>query len=266
MRTIVISLIIIFVPLEIMAQIFTDVSPKYRVKYEYSYKNDSTLNFYIKEDYTLDVCSSKSLYYSGDFMRRDSVMYSLLKQKVNAYEVMEKIKPYPFGLPWSVVKDYSGSLFTYYNRLIFLGVSSKERLLLPLWKIGSDTASINGHICKKATSFLYGRLWTAWFATDININDGPWLLWGLPGLIMRAYDSNKYFIFTVTAIERLKSPYDFSFYYNKLEKQKVMTYRESQAIEKMYYSDMEKFESIYLGAKRPPGEKSPARKFIPLCK
>ena len=39
------------------------------------------------------------------------------------------------------------------------------------------------------------QTWTAFYATDIPIAEGPWKLCGLPGLILRAYDSNGAFLF-----------------------------------------------------------------------
>ena len=55
-----------------------------------------------------------------------------------------------------------------------------------------------------ATSDFRGRRWTAWFATDIPISDGPWKLGGLPGLILQAYDEGQQHVFTAVGLEQVK--------------------------------------------------------------
>lgn len=52
-----------------------------------------------------------------------------------------------------------------------------------------DTTTILNIVCQKATMEFRGREYTAWFTMDIPINDGPWKLYGLPGLILKAEDS-----------------------------------------------------------------------------
>ena len=54
-----------------------------------------------------------------------------------------------------------------------------------------------------ATSDFRGRHWTAWFATDIPVSDGPWKLGGLPGLILEAYDKGHQYTFTAVGLERV---------------------------------------------------------------
>lgn len=56
------------------------------------------------------------------------------------------------------------------------------------WQLTSDTKELLGYMCQKAECDFRGRHWTAWFSPDIPINDGPWKLGGLPGLILEAYD------------------------------------------------------------------------------
>ena len=70
-----------------------------------------------------------------------------------------------------------------------------EERSLPDWEIHPDTEEILGHSCQKATAHYGGRDWTAWFAADIPIGEGPWLLRGLPGLILKAQDAEQHYVF-----------------------------------------------------------------------
>ena len=74
------------------------------------------------------------------------------------------------------------------------------------WKISQDTASILGYPCQKATVNFRGRTYTAWFSTDIPINDGPWKFMGLPGLILKISDSKDLFGFELIGIENIAEP------------------------------------------------------------
>jgi len=75
------------------------------------------------------------------------------------------------------------------------------------WKISQDTASILGYPCQKATADFRGRTYTAWFSTDIPINDGPWKFMGLPGLILKINDSKNLFGFELIGIENITESY-----------------------------------------------------------
>ncbi|MCM1137885.1 MAG: GLPGLI family protein [Muribaculum sp.] len=65
----------------------------------------------------------------------------------------------------------------------------------PEWEIGDSTKTILGYECVEATTNYRGRRWTAWFAPEIPIQDGPWKLCGLPGLILEAHDANNDYTF-----------------------------------------------------------------------
>lgn len=69
------------------------------------------------------------------------------------------------------------------------------------WKIEKDTKNIGPYICKKATAIFGGRHYTAWYCPDIAVRFGPWKLNGLPGLIMEAYDTNKFVYWYFKSIE-----------------------------------------------------------------
>ncbi|GAB4132616.1 MAG: hypothetical protein OHK0045_24510 [Raineya sp.] len=60
------------------------------------------------------------------------------------------------------------------------------------WNINFDKVKQIGNLtCTEATANYRGRKYTAWFTTQIPISQGPWKLYGLPGLILEAYDSTR---------------------------------------------------------------------------
>ncbi len=59
-----------------------------------------------------------------------------------------------------------------------------------MWEILDETKDIIGYECIKAVSADRGRRWTVWFTPEIPIQEGPWKLCGLPGLILEAEDNH----------------------------------------------------------------------------
>jgi len=73
------------------------------------------------------------------------------------------------------------------------------------WNITSETKNIAGYPCIKATTSYRGRTWVAWFTPQIPISFGPWKLFGLPGLIVEAYDTDNKYTFKPIKIEFKKN-------------------------------------------------------------
>ena len=88
------------------------------------------------------------------------------------------------------------------------------------WKVQDSIKQIAGYSCQLAVTQFRGRLWYAWFSLDIPIDNGPWKLCGLPGLIMEAYDKQNYYHYTLTSI-RTKNvePIIFYNYWNSVFEQ-----------------------------------------------
>ena len=95
------------------------------------------------------------------------------------------------------------------------------------WTLDDDTLTISGLLCHRATSKLYGKRWTAWYTEEIPSSAGPWKLRGLPGLIVKAEDSEGIHCFTlyetkneVRDINAIGNPE-----YQKLSRQKLMKFK-----------------------------------------
>jgi GLPGLI family protein len=87
-------------------------------------------------------------------------------------------------------------LFNFYSGKTFNG---KDHLIPWDWKITQETKTINGFLCKKATSDAFGYFFTAWFTEDIPINAGPEKFDGLPGLIL--YVGTAHYEYAATAVK-----------------------------------------------------------------
>ena len=80
----------------------------------------------------------------------------------------------------------------------------KEEMVMPQWEMLDGDTTIVGYPCRKAKTTFRGRSWIAWYAMDIPYQYGPWKLFGLPGLILKAYDVKGDFYFVCNGIEKGK--------------------------------------------------------------
>lgn len=61
------------------------------------------------------------------------------------------------------------------------------------WRVKNKFKKIGKFKAQKAVGEFRGRVYTAWFTEEIPLPCGPWKLFGLPGLILEAEDSEKMF-------------------------------------------------------------------------
>lgn len=65
----------------------------------------------------------------------------------------------------------------------------EEQVPVTDWELTEETDTICGYECKKATGSYGDRQWSVWYAEEIPVPYGPWKFAGLPGLVMKAEDS-----------------------------------------------------------------------------
>jgi len=69
------------------------------------------------------------------------------------------------------------------------------------WKLQDETKKIDSFTCQKATGKFRGRVWEAWFTSQVPVDAGPWKLSGLPGLILEAADTSGLYSFVCKTIQ-----------------------------------------------------------------
>jgi GLPGLI family protein len=170
-----------------------------RFVYEYKFVSDSTKKDESKtESIFLDVSKKGSKFYSKDKFISDSVIEA---QSKNQNRDFSKIK---FGMiPYVVEKSYPDYKILFFNRLDMdeYKVSDERKLD---WKILTEKEKVGEFNAQKATTDFAGRKWTAWFVTDIPIQDGPYKFHGLPGLIVKLEDKTNSHSFILKEIKNLK--------------------------------------------------------------
>jgi len=194
----------------------------------------------------LEIGSHLSKYFSWYVYKSDSLVTDWKKKNPN---VQDRKIPMQLGVKgkfngWTeyiyseYFKDFSKNELTEYARMPFYlekyNAQYSESIPVQNWAVSDETQTVAGYSCQKATCKFRGREYTAWFTTDIPINNGPWKFGGLPGLILKAYDKDKLFTFECVGIENHKQKFPVEMnkmfeQYKKTDRQKLWkTKKEAQ--------------------------------------
>ncbi len=169
---------------------------KYRITYEGKWVNNPAIKpfIYTDSEMRLDIGEKTTCFYDRTKQIKDSLMTA--KTKAGNYDFSNLPKGGRF--PFTFYKNYPTA-----GKSLHLETVGRENyqctedIETPDWQIIPDsTADIIGYHCQLATTHFKGRTWYAWYAEDIPMQEGPWKLCGLPGLILKAYDENKEYVFS----------------------------------------------------------------------
>lgn len=185
---------------------------KYRITYasqivEDTTQRDSTGGYeYRRDEMRLDVGASVSEFYSG----RSAIFNKWMGEKIARGETDFTNAPLSPSITWVVYRNFPTGQTTFLSGAMMDYYRISEATVTPEWTIGSDTCTLLGYHCTKAETRFKGRRWTAWFTEDIPLNEGPWKLIGLPGLILKAEDAQKQFIFVASGLEQIGGKEDIT--------------------------------------------------------
>ena len=184
-------------------------SSDYRVVYDYTYYQD-TINHKTKNDlFYLDIKSNESLFYSyyteqSDSLRstpegrkkwRELFKAAVAKEGANTIAFPHKRSTF------RVWKDQKTGKAVVADRLGNEKFLYQEEIKNIDWELQDSVKNIMNLQVQLAKGTYHGRTWNVWFTMDLPWQEGPWMLCGLPGLIVEAYDINCHHKFSILRIE-----------------------------------------------------------------
>lgn len=195
-------LITIALTAESFAQVGDVLKFESKILYNYSFQPDSTdpsaQRTILME---LFVNDSIAIFQSEKKTKRDSALYYENGAIGAIATYTGDINPTNF----QIIQNSNG--ITTFEPLNGLSLSLNDELYCykensePAWELTSDTMRIHDILCQKALLDWEGRRWMVWFAPSIPISFGPYKFKGLPGLVVRAFDEQNYFVFDLVAIQ-----------------------------------------------------------------
>lgn len=183
----------------------------------------------VKETMRLELGGRVSLFYSQMEYQSDSVNAGVMKNGGNSYSGGGQVT-------WRLYKNYptpgKTSLLEKFGMDRFVCV---EDYAAPQWQpVADSSAVILGYTCSLATATYKGRTWYAWYAEDIPFDAGPWKLGGLPGLILRAYDAPRHYVFDAVGMSEVAPPAPI---YYKGGKYEAVSRKQLEGIRRRYFAD-----------------------------
>lgn len=183
----------------------------------------------VKETMRLELGDRVSLFYSQMAYQADSANAVVMKNGGNSYSGGGQVK-------WRLYKNYptegKTALLERFGMDRFV---CTEDYAAPLWQpVADSSAVILGYQCSMAVTNYKGRTWYAWYAEDIPLDAGPWKLGGLPGLILRAYDAPRHYVFDAVGMSEVATPTPI---YYKGVKYEAVSRKQLEGIRRRYFAD-----------------------------
>ena len=177
---------------------------KYQFTYLLTYQMDSTDADNIKsEEMMLTVGEKTSKFQSMNGYLRDSIVNDVKKMNIPTMEKIGMLGDLPkSNFKEIIFKDYANNSIVYREEVLRDYFEYKEKLHIFNWVIEEERQTINGYDCQKATTKYAGRAYEAWYTQEIPISDGPYKFNGLPGLIIRIYDTKHHYLYDLIEVKK----------------------------------------------------------------
>lgn len=170
--------------------------------YDYSWRNDTTGHFednIVSDQMLLQIApGGLSKFSSYKNLTVDSMLMNMSEDQIMDAIFDGKLSNGDFI---TIFKNYPQGKLTHAEKVCMDWFRYEEDMPEIEWELTDSTANVLGYECRAAVCKFRGREWTAFYAEDIPLMDGPWKLHGLPGLIMKATDKDGDYAFECIGIK-----------------------------------------------------------------
>ena len=192
-------------------------------KYDLEYKPNPLIDKTILEKTVLDIKDKNlSIFRTEHEKKSDSLIaktrFGLGRRPTfeNQFYIIKKLAD----------NEVKKSILTMYSEIFSININEKLN-----WEIFPEKNKIGTFEVQKAIVNYGGRNWIAWFASEIPIQDGPYIFHGLPGLIIKISDNENNYIFSLTEIKDSKGDINYR------TKGSELTWKQFEKLSENYYSD-----------------------------
>lgn len=173
----------------------------FTVQYEMTWVRDTLdPDRRLNETMMLNVGARRSVFYSYSRYLSDSVARAGRDAGLSIDAIAEQLSRLHSSVSYKIYKNYPDGKVTTLDQVAMNRFRCEETNDAAAWEIVDDTTSILGYHCQKAVCRFRGRDYEAWFTSEIPRSEGPWKLYGLPGLILKAADSQRHYVFECTGL------------------------------------------------------------------
>ncbi|CAK7023540.1 MAG: hypothetical protein PETM_00962 [Petrimonas sp.] len=196
-----------------------------RIVYTFTQKDYTRESLSSRTDtMALDIGPNLSEFYDMTAIAKDSLKYSVFQPaKVKSVTLIKNphiaesainsnlngnnnvFSPNSY-ISFTIFKDRDENhVYTLDKELRIGGISVflDEEIYPQQWIIESDTINILNYPCHIASTKFRGREYEVYFTQEIPVNEGPWKLYGLPGLILAAKTTDGIFSFKAIGIQEI---------------------------------------------------------------
>jgi GLPGLI family protein len=227
----------------------TAYAQSYKIGYRMNYRTDSLSEEMQTKDMVLLIQGKESRFCSRDQYLNDSLVIG--KEKAG----QEAQKKYDYQ--WMVIKDNRQKKIYRFTVLLRDLYRISEKSPPFKWEMTKELKKIGDYTCQKAMLTYSGRLWEAWFTTDVALQNGPYVFDGLPGLIISIKDSKNNYQFSLTAIRKEENIHLSYFSTKPLD----ITQKQWVKVQQDYYNDP--YREMKSGNVKVLWQDANGKKFVP---
>ncbi len=159
----------------------------------------------------LDITPKKSIYQDYTLPSQDSIIKLTVEEmeKSKTWKDISKLIRTP-KFAYKIVKTYPEMKIQYLDR-VSANLFGYDDPVKFNWNILPEKQKIGEYNTQKATTEYGGRIWTAWFSSDIPFQDGPYKFYGLPGLIVKIEDDEKNYSWMLSGNKKMENYEELSY-------------------------------------------------------